>query len=162
MIELLVTVAILAILLAVAAPGFQDFFANNRAAAASSDFIASLNLARSEATKLGQRVAVCKSAAPFAATPVCVTSGNWTSGRLVFVDTNANGVRESTEALLQTYGPLASGTLVGASGVHVISFTAIGKTTLAADTTVTLCVSGKQRQIMVGKMGRVRVVEGTC
>lgn len=60
-IEALITVAILAILLALAAPSFAKFIKDNRRASAVNDLIVSVQIARSEATRRGQRVVVCPS-----------------------------------------------------------------------------------------------------
>lgn len=49
LVEVMVTVAVLAIILAIGIPSFQSFFENSRLNRANDDFIAAVNLARSEA-----------------------------------------------------------------------------------------------------------------
>ena len=61
MIELMVTVAILAILGTIAAPSFNDVILGNKLAAYANNFVASAQLARSEAIK---RNAAIETAAP--------------------------------------------------------------------------------------------------
>ena len=51
MIELLVTMAVAAILMAIAVPSYRSFMISSRVATESNDFLAALNLARSEAIK---------------------------------------------------------------------------------------------------------------
>lgn len=59
LIELMVAVAILAILLALAVPSFQDMIQQNRVRTAAADLNDSLNLARSEAIKRGSATRLC-------------------------------------------------------------------------------------------------------
>lgn len=85
--ELIIVLAIAAILLALAMPGMGAFVQNNRLVSQANDLVADLSVARSEAIRRGRRVVVCASSNPAAATPGCDTTGNaWTGGRLVFVD----------------------------------------------------------------------------
>lgn len=58
LVEMLVVIALVAILGTVAVPGFRDLLQNQRLASATSDFVAALSLARSEAIKRSQAVAV--------------------------------------------------------------------------------------------------------
>ena len=58
LIELMVTVAVLAILLTVAIPNYQAFVLNTRMTAQANDFLASLQLARSEAIKRNASVSM--------------------------------------------------------------------------------------------------------
>lgn len=61
LIELAVTVALLAILLAIAMPSFETLFNQNRLAAASNQVIATLQDARIEAVRQNRRVMICDS-----------------------------------------------------------------------------------------------------
>ena len=58
LIELMITVAMLAVLLGIAAPSFARMLASNRMATQTNDFIAALNLARMEAVRRGQSVSI--------------------------------------------------------------------------------------------------------
>lgn len=59
LIELMVAVAILAILLALAVPSFQDMIQRNRVRTAAADLTDALNLTRSEAIKRGSSTRLC-------------------------------------------------------------------------------------------------------
>lgn len=85
LIELMVVVAMVAILGALAAPSFTQLLRNNRLAAASSALQVSLSLARSEAVKRGSDARVTIAANG--------TAGSWLNGWTVFVDktTDAHG-----------------------------------------------------------------------
>ena len=56
LVELMITLAVLVVLLAVAVPSMQEFTANNQLAATKSNFAAALALARTEAAKRGRLV----------------------------------------------------------------------------------------------------------
>jgi type IV fimbrial biogenesis protein FimT len=90
LIELMVVVAIVAILAGLAAPSFVELSRNNKLAAAASALQVSLNVARSEAIKQGfnSRVTVAANG----------TAGTWTNGWTVFVDktSDANAAKAPT------------------------------------------------------------------
>lgn len=78
LVELLITVSILAILATVGVPSFQAIIQNSRATALTNDLVSALNLARSEATKRGIAVSVC------------ATNNNWLNGWRVEPGNNCN------------------------------------------------------------------------
>lgn len=75
-IELMMTLVLLTILLAIAIPEFTQSIVRNRLTGIANELITSLNYARSEAIRRGQHVAVRK------------TGDNWENGWQVFVDIN--------------------------------------------------------------------------
>lgn len=77
-IELLVTIAIVAILVGIALPSIADTITRNRIAAAANDFIAGLNYARTEALRRNGPAGVCPSASGVAC------DGAWTDKWIVF------------------------------------------------------------------------------
>ncbi|WKD49318.1 GspH/FimT family pseudopilin [Microbulbifer spongiae] len=86
LIELMVTLAVLAILIAVAVPSFTDMINNNRSVALSEAFVNALNFTRSEAVKRGARVSICASDNGTG----CTAANTWPNGWIVFVDTAAS------------------------------------------------------------------------
>jgi len=93
-IELLVTIAIAAIVMGLAVPSFNTAIKNNRLTAQVNMFIGALNLARSEAIKRNYNVAVCRSNDGV----TCVNLDDWAQGWLVFGDQNNNGIFDPGEA----------------------------------------------------------------
>lgn len=85
LIELVITVALAAILLTIGVPSFQQMIRNNRAATHANEFMSALNLARSEAVKRSVRVSLCPSTNQVA----CTGGTDWSDGWIVFVDTAA-------------------------------------------------------------------------
>lgn len=113
MLELMVTIALVAILTGLAAPSFRSFTSNNRVTTAQNDFVAALNLARIEAVRRGMPVTVC----PSVTGTGCDPQGNWTSGWIVFRDPTAAGtVGNPLTDILQKWGAV--------SGTVTFTFTA--------------------------------------
>ncbi|MGK0172810.1 MAG: type IV fimbrial biogenesis protein FimT, partial [Gammaproteobacteria bacterium] len=131
LIELLVTVAVAAILAALAVPSFNDFIKNERIVAEANDIVAALYLARTEALKRNRRVTVCPSADADAAAPSCTidSAGNWSSGYIIFTDgnreagTDANGVFEpaapSNEVLIKAKGQIVGNLRLDATAADI-------------------------------------------
>lgn len=117
MIELIATLAILAILLGIAAPAFVDTLKKNRLAAQQSDFLSTLTLARSEAVKRGQRTFV-SATNPNGAN---IFGGGW----VLWVDANGNGIADAGEPQLRRHEDL-SGNSLGGGGPNSIVFAANG------------------------------------
>lgn len=76
LVELMVVVAVLAVLQTLAAPAFSGLVSSMRLSTAANSLFSSLLLARSEAIKRNSRAVVCKSATGYA----CTTSGGWEQG----------------------------------------------------------------------------------
>ncbi|CAP51017.1 prepilin-type N-terminal cleavage/methylation domain-containing protein [Xanthomonas campestris pv. campestris] len=73
LIELMVTVAVLAIVLAVAVPAFGTLIRSSRLTSNANEVVAALQLARSEAVRQNSLVAVCRSDNG----STCATGGAW-------------------------------------------------------------------------------------
>lgn len=99
LIELMVAVAVMAILVSAAVPSFTSVFNGNRLTGIANELAASLQSARMEALRRGQRVVVCSSAdgASCVATPATDSWPGW----LAFVDTDADNVLDAGEAILR-------------------------------------------------------------
>lgn len=168
LIELIVTLALAAILLTVGVPAFQEMIRNNRAATHANEFMSTLNFARSEAVKRGRRVVLCKSQDGAS----CTTDGTWDQGWIVFVDTDNDAAVDAGENIIRIFGALSGGnTLQGSTDVaDYISYSPDGiarltsGTSLATNTQLTfgLCVSGKKNAIEISQTGRARVDKITC
>ena len=175
LIELMVTIAVAAILLGIAAPSFQDLVIRNRLATNANQLVTALNLARSEAIKRGFPVTVCKSANPAALSSACSDSADvdWAQGWIVFVDNtpvagNVAGKIDGDDQRLRVFEPGSGGALSisgGTNFAHWITYlpsgVSVGNNSLA-NGTLTLCISPKGRKVIVSPTGRARVEETTC
>ena len=85
-IELMITLAIAAIIISFAAPSFREVIDNNRVSSRVNDFIASLALAKSEAVKRNANVQIVPTAG----------GGDWSDGYKIGIDLNGNNLFEDT------------------------------------------------------------------
>ncbi len=86
LIELMVSLAIIAIMATVAVPSFTATIKNNRLVTQVNLLAGSLALARSEAIKFGSEATVCVSA-----DQATCSGANWDEGWMVWVDTDNDG-----------------------------------------------------------------------
>lgn len=175
LIELLVTLAILAILAALAAPSFNDAILSNKLAAYANNFVASAQLARSEAIKRNGTVVICRSADGLS----CATGGGWSQGWIVFADTGpvdpthrGNGVLDSDETLIQ-YQQALSPDYHLTGNAYSVDFLATGGAQITGGggpVTLSLCratpTPGRQeRTLRISTTGRTSVestANGSC
>ncbi|WKL17176.1 GspH/FimT family pseudopilin [Comamonas testosteroni] len=104
-IELMVTVAILAILAGIAAPSFNPIIERWRVRQISEELQSTLYFARSEAVKRGGGVTILRNTSTDGCTISDTDTDVWNCGWLVFVDKNSNGVKDSGEEILQQTPP---------------------------------------------------------
>lgn len=97
LVELMIAVAVLAVLVALAAPSFQYVNNSSRLSGMANEMLASLQLARSEAIRRGVRTVVCPSADGAA----CTAGSDWTAGWMVFFDDNRNDTPDVGETVLR-------------------------------------------------------------
>ena len=86
LIELMVAVAVLAILLSIGIPSFQSLVAQNRATSAANELQSTLQFARSTAIAQARPVTVCAATNFTGGTPTCITGTtavNWNGGWIV-------------------------------------------------------------------------------
>ncbi len=115
LLELMIVVVIVALVLALGAPSFGDFFRNNRLAEASNGLISAGQLARTEAIKRQQTVAVCASANPEAGAGAACSGGAFT-GWIVFADADGDCQRSAGEQLISGEGTLNPSVRVRSAG----------------------------------------------
>ncbi len=96
-IELMITVAVASLLMAIAVPSFNQMVVSGRLTAQSNEFVAALSLARSEAIKRNASVTLCR-ANSATATDCSTASGTWTNW---IVRANGNVVHGGT---VNTFG----------------------------------------------------------
>jgi type IV fimbrial biogenesis protein FimT len=107
LLELMMVIALAAVILAIGAPSFAEFRRNARLTAPANDFLAATQLARTEAVKRQASVAICQSASAGTPNPTC--DGADFTGWIVFVDRDRNCVRAANEPLLTGEARVNSG-----------------------------------------------------
>lgn len=165
LVELLVVLAILAILLAIAVPGYARFMNFNRVVAATNDLVAAMQLARSEAIKRGVRVSVCKTSAPMAAAPSCDTAADWQQGWLVFVDDGTQGVLDADDLLLRVHDAIPGAAISVSNFSGYLSYLPSGASqgpNGLGNGTLAICLGGMRRSVVINTIGRIKTTSGTC
>ncbi|WP_252176451.1 GspH/FimT family pseudopilin [Endozoicomonas sp. 4G] len=160
--EMLVTLSVFAILIAVAVPSLKDLLADRRVAAATQTLFVSMLLARSEAIKRRSSVSICKSDNGSG----CDNSlTDWSTGWLVFADGNADGVVDAGDQLIRVFEETDNLASMQWNNGSTLGFNYHGQAYRAG--TFTLCEASSSgfavRQIVLSLTGRARVSEsGTC
>lgn len=174
LIELMITIVIGTVLLAVGIPSFQAITQNTRLATSSNNLVMAMVLARSEAVKTGREVYI----AP-------IDSGDgWGGGYLVGFDYDEDGTYddsfadntyiedddgESDEELLREF--IVAGNLAYTSDIGLITYSADGTVELdTGDISDTIVLqppdcdgkAGARRELRFENTGQVRIVTGDC
>jgi type IV fimbrial biogenesis protein FimT len=132
LIEMLTTLSILAILLAIASPGLASLSSANALSSVQSELAASLMLARGEAMKRSATVGLA-AIAP-------VTGSEFSAGWTVFVDSNGNGRYDVGETIVRQEPAQHGDIVVGLSAnATAITFNSRGFLTPSTLMTFTLC-----------------------
>lgn len=106
LVELIMAMAIAAIVLSLAVPSFQTYVNKNRKTTSVNDLVTALSLARSTAITRRERVTVCKSS-DGATCNTGTGSGDWSQGWMMFTNpNNGNTILNSGGALLRVHGAL--------------------------------------------------------
>ena len=177
LVELLVTIVVLSVLLALGVPEIQSFIKSNRLTGQANDLVVSIQLARSEAVKRGTRGVICARANE----NECSDSDDWTTGWIVFTDVDQDskltdddkltpgevGDCVDVDCIIRTSGALRKATLDG-GGTGRISFLPNGLVYNAPDIDTTLkltaddCKWDQYREITISKRGHTNVVKKDC
>ncbi|NSL55583.1 GspH/FimT family pseudopilin [Uliginosibacterium aquaticum] len=151
LIELMVTLALMAVLASLAAPSMMDMVRDSRLSAQSDALVTALNLARQEAVQQRKVVKLCpaNSSNTDSALAACSTTASWDNGWLIAEGNN----------ILKRI-PTGSGVSVTNSDTKVEYSATLGSVT--AVSTFTLCISGrKQQTVSVSASGRATKAIGT-
>ena len=161
-IELMVTVAIMAIGMAIAYPSFTGMIRSNRLATSTNTLISPFNLARTEAIRSNRGGGICMSANGTS----CTTSGGWEQGWLVWTDLDGKGDLTAGEPVVRYFE--ANSGLTMTSDAEAIIFDQRGRLVPRTDIVLTLksseCPKNEKlmREITVSQVGQVRFTSKVC
>ncbi|GAA5077407.1 GspH/FimT family pseudopilin [Lysobacter panacisoli] len=96
LIELMVALAVMAVILTLAVPSFTSMIARNRLAAASNELVAGLQIARTESVRRNARVLLCPS------TDDATCTGDDWSHVIVFHDANSDSDATAGEEIIRS------------------------------------------------------------
>ena len=162
LIELMVTIALAAVLMALAAPSFVQYQRNSELTSLTNSLLAAINAAKGEAMKTGRNAFV-----------IPLGTG-WNSGWVVYVDTNRdNAYTEGTDITVQKQDAVKSyfditGNSIAAGSSPYIKFDSTGYSTdtnaapvaltlsISRNDTTSASVSEESRRVVIARTGRVR------
>lgn len=151
--ELMVTVAVAAIIFSFGVPSFQSFMQNSRSVTYTNDLITALNLGRSEATRRGAPINLCASADG----ATCSGSTDWSTGWVA---------RTPAGEVLRAWPARSGGTAVLTANVSTIQFQARGSLGAGAAPNLALqlphCTGTGRRNVTVNVAGRIAVNRVAC
>lgn len=158
LIELIITLTVVGILLAIIAPNFSTFLSSNRLTTQANELLTDLSFARSESIKQATNIGVCVSNGSS-----CMGS-DWRNGWIVFLDADNSASWTSGDSVLRVHDALTGATTATTSSA-IIVFSRSGM--LANGTgagSYTLCDSGtsQSRVITITSVGRVTLTKGAC
>lgn len=168
LLEMLVTIAIAAILLGYAMPSFRTIVGESEITATVNEFVFSLQTARSEAIKRAGPVALCHSATPLAANAACDGS-SYADGWIVYVDRDDSGTLNANDVLvLQTEARSAAFTFTPSAALTAqIRFSDTGTSVnvtglpLSGSVVIDHASGSDSRSVNIGASGRVSLEEIT-
>lgn len=159
--NVLVTIAIGAVLLTQAIPSLQAFIQRNRVSTAVNRFSGALQYARSEAVRRSRRVVLC----PSADGRGCADTERWAQGWIVFADLDGDRERDRNEPLLRTAPGFPAGISMRSSRHRRrIRYQALGNTH-GTNASFTFCDGhgrARPRVICLSGTGRPRVTDRRC
>lgn len=152
--ELLMTLALVAVVVAVGLPSFGSLLANSRLRAESNALFDSIYLARKESVVRRRAVTLCPSQDGLS----CDTANDWSSGWIRFVNTDRDDppVRDADEAILH-YHAVEPGVVIAANRR---GFTLRSTELRATNGTLVVCDAAgraESRAVVVSYTGRPRV-----
>jgi type IV fimbrial biogenesis protein FimT len=170
LVELMVTVAITAVLASLALPSMRSFIGKWQLSNALNSYNSSLQIARSEAVKRGRVARMCRSANGTSCATDSPTNG-WGTGWLVYVDNDASGTLTVLDQIVTTQGAYSNFYNISTSGTNASTgtfvFTPTGfmqggsaneGMTFSWDSGSTI-----QKTLCISRTGRSRIVTGaTC
>jgi len=152
LVEMLVTIAILAIVLLIGIPSFNSIIKSSNMSANSSDLMSALNYARIESVKRGTSVELDPK-----------DGSSWIDGLVVWCDEDDDGSMDSDE-VLRYWDSFSSGSsIVSSNGVTSFTFAASGE--VDQNDTLTLCddrTGETGRNISILSSGAIYSEEVTC
>lgn len=155
LVELMITLAILAVGTSLAVPSMRYIITNNRLASQTNDLITALNVARSEAVHQGISSGLC----PTSDQASCGTQ--WNDGWLVWIDANGNSTLDGGETISRVWdGPESGMSFAGLPNVFTFDAQGFLNTPAVA---ATLCQTGHDqgRDIAVSVTGNAQVTVKT-
>jgi type IV fimbrial biogenesis protein FimT len=160
LLELMLVLAISAVMMGMAMPGLHRLVRSQQLKAAANDLFGAIGLTRMQAIARGRKVLMAPADA----------SMGWRGGWIVFVDQDGDRRPGASEEVIMRHGPLAAGIEIGTSftsqqGAPYLAYNSTGRS--CSDTssqaarwgTLSLAHGGQIRRIKINMLGRARMCD---
>lgn len=160
LVELTVTLAVAAVLIAIAAPNMRDLVRTQQLKAATGDLFAAIDFTRAQALARGRQVRLA---------PRDADGVDWAAGWQIYDDRDGDGVAAPAE-LIAEHGPLAPGiaavfAFTSPAPPYYIAYNGAGRSCAAGNSaaarygTLSLFYGERIRRIKINMLGRPRVCD---
>ncbi|WP_305804939.1 GspH/FimT family pseudopilin [Stenotrophomonas sp. YIM B06876] len=159
LIEALITVAILSVTLAIAAPSLSEFSRRQRGIAATNLLVTHLHLARTHAVTHRATTSVC----PSADMSTCIAGSDWSSGWIVFFDPRGNKRPDSASDIIwkESRATNTGISITSTTGRPQVRYLQDGRSS-GSNLTVSICTQKRLlNQIIINNAGRARLARPT-
>jgi len=156
LIELMITLAVIAIVSAIAAPSFAEIIADNKQVTRYNQLIASIALARSEAIKRGIRTSICQSSDGSSCTK---QSKQWHLGWIVYTDSDGDNKVDKDETILLVQQPFNDEVTISFGGRNRIAYYPDGLAVGSSNGTFLICDARQDQAksgLIISISGRAR------
>ncbi|MBS0569038.1 MAG: GspH/FimT family pseudopilin [Proteobacteria bacterium] len=160
LIELVFTIAIASILCAASLPALGGLIQGGQSRSAHNALVAALNLARSTAASRQADISVC----PSRDGATCDNGTSWQRGWIVFADTNHDGARGDSEAIIQVGQTREGVAIASTAGRRHVIYRADG-TSAGSNLTFTFCDRrgpASADTVVISNAGRIRSGKATA
>lgn len=171
LIELIITIALVAVILGLGVPSLTGMLRDNAIVAITNELVADLQFARSEAIKRNQPVSICRANT---AQTACVADALWENGWLVFPESvTVNGQLDAGETIIRTHNGVTEGgatirvpsTAVNLAGAVVFQTDGVPMNGAGASLRGNLRICdggdlGSARAVAISRSGNVRAQRG--
>lgn len=166
LLEVLVTMALFAIIIGFAVPNFSKTFQSVNLNTVTADLGAALKFSRSEAIRRSGGITICASVAPSVDKPECSGQQSWSNGWIVLHDLDGDGKVGPKDSVLRRYSQITSAQLILSVDNSEIRYLASGLTDADATEFVLCSARAKKNSLgfalTVDKGGNVQVDQRKC
>jgi type IV fimbrial biogenesis protein FimT len=175
LVELMITVSMVAILAAIALPSYSSMIRRNRIATQTNDLLSAFNMARNESITRSRGVTLCAADTTGDEPPdACGTATAWSTGWMIFIDDTATLDADpptaiESENVLRMWRGVEQNTLTVDGDQYFVRFNPRGMAASdpAPPITFTLkpesnCSNQQQRAITINSLGRSSATKVDC
>lgn len=174
LVELMITIAMVAVLTAIALPSYSYMIRGNRIVTQANDLLSAFNYARNESITRSRGVTLCAADTTSGTPAGCGDAGDWSKGWMAFIDDTAAPTDPPPTAVdagsvLRTWVGIPQNVLTVADDQAFIRFNPRGMASSNPDPDVVFtlkpisdCSNQQQRSIVINALGRSSSSKVNC